>query len=143
VEYRRRLVEAAETDTVAGVPSDDGWSGVPHRVLRTDTVDRWEAAGRPPRGERPDEDDVVARVDGEPVRRYEDSLATPDATGDVGALPLYAGQTSGHVTGIDPDGAVVDRLATEARAAIDGLPRRRPSCAVVMPAVCAMNYAHG
>jgi nitronate monooxygenase len=108
---------------VVGTPFDGGWPDVPHRVLRTDTVDRWETAGRPSRGDRPGADDVVARVDGVPVRRYGDSLATPDATGDVEALPLYAGQSSGLVADVEPAGAVVDRLAAEARTAIDALPR--------------------
>jgi nitronate monooxygenase len=119
--YRRRVVEAAETDTVAGTAFDRGWPDVPHRVLRNDTVDEWEAAGRPEDGSRPGEDDVVARVDGRPVRRYEDSLATPDATGDVEELPLYAGQSSGLVADVRPAGTVVDRLASEARAAIGRL----------------------
>lgn len=121
--YRSRVVEASETDTVSGTPYDRGWSDVPHRVLRNTTVETWEAAGRPSRGERPGEDDVVARVDGTPVRRYEDSLATPDATEEVEELPLYAGQSSGVVADTSSAGTVVERLAQGARTALDSLPR--------------------
>jgi nitronate monooxygenase len=121
--YRRRVVEASETDTASGTPSDGGWPDVPHRVVRNQTVETWESAGRPPRGERPGEDDTVARVDGAGVGRYEDSLATPDATGDVEELPLYAGQSSGVVAGAPPAGEVVDRLTATARATIEDLPR--------------------
>ncbi len=66
---------------------------------------------------------MVARVDGAPVRRYEDSLATPDATGEVEELPLYAGQSSGVVADTASARAVVDRLAREARTALGSLPR--------------------
>jgi nitronate monooxygenase len=121
--YRRRVVEAAETDTASGTPYDRGWPDVPHRVVRNETVETWEAAGRPPRGERPGEDDTVARVDGAAVGRYEDSLATPDATGDVEELPLYAGQSSGGVADAPPAGAVVNRLTAMARATIEDLSR--------------------
>ncbi|WP_318566866.1 nitronate monooxygenase [Salinigranum marinum] len=120
--YRRRIVSAAETDTVSGTPFDEGWPDVPHRVLRNATVDEWDARGRPPRGERPGEGDVVARVDGTDVRRYEDSLASPEATGDVEALPLYAGQSSGLVSDVRPAETVVERLVTEAREALRSLP---------------------
>ncbi|WP_152040572.1 NAD(P)H-dependent flavin oxidoreductase [Salinigranum salinum] len=116
--YRRRVVDADETDTVSGAPFDRGWSGVPHRVLQNATTDAWEDAGRPPRGDRPGEDDLIGRVGRAPVRRYEDSLATPDATGDVAEFPLYAGQSSGLVRTVEPAASVVDRLATEARAAL-------------------------
>jgi nitronate monooxygenase len=116
--YRRRIVEATETDTVTGTPFDEGWPNVPHRVLENATVDGWISAGRPPRGGRPGEDDVVATVNGTPIRRYEDSLATPDATGDVEELPLYAGQSSGLVPDVRSAGSVVDTLAAEAHAAV-------------------------
>jgi nitronate monooxygenase len=121
--YRHRVTEAAETETVAGTPYDRGWPDVPHRVLRNATTENWESAGRPSAGERPGEADVVATVDAEPVRRYEDSLATPDATGDVEELPLYAGQSSGLVSDVHSAANVVETLASEARDAIDALPR--------------------
>jgi hypothetical protein len=39
---------------------DVGWPASPHRVLRNSTYERWEAAGSPPSGERPEEGEEVA-----------------------------------------------------------------------------------
>jgi nitronate monooxygenase len=55
-QYRDRLLQAAEDDTVyLEELFDIGWAKAPHRVLRNDTVTAWEAAGRPARGKRPGE----------------------------------------------------------------------------------------
>ena len=39
-----------------------GWANAPHRVLRTAAIERWERAGRPPTGERPDEGTVLGTM---------------------------------------------------------------------------------
>ena len=51
-EYRRRLMDAAETDA-QWYPDlyEVGWPGAPHRVIRNSTAEAWEAAGRPPLGQ--------------------------------------------------------------------------------------------
>lgn len=56
--YRHRVLQASAADTVyLENLFDGGWQNAPHRVLRNRTVERWEAAGRPPsrrgRGDRP------------------------------------------------------------------------------------------
>lgn len=95
--YRRRILEADETETAHTTLFDGGWPNVPHRVLENTTVAMWYAAGRPETG-RPGEGEVVAETEtGVPVRRYEDSLAVPGMDGDIEALPLYAGQSAGLV----------------------------------------------
>src|ERR1700685_912892 len=50
-EYRRRLMEAAETDAqwYANL-YEVGWPDAPHRALHNSTAERWEAAGRPAPG---------------------------------------------------------------------------------------------
>lgn len=117
--YRERVLDADETDTYYGTLFDEGWPGVPHRVLRNATVDCWQDEGEPPRGERPGEDEVVAEgPDGEPVRRYEDSLAVPGTTGDVAAIPLYAGQSAGLPESTPSAGTLTERLAAETREAL-------------------------
>ncbi|NHN60899.1 MULTISPECIES: nitronate monooxygenase family protein [Halorussus] len=117
--YRERVVDAAETDTYYGTLFDEGWPDAPHRVLRNATVDDWEAAGGPPRGERPGEGEVVAEgPDGDPVERYEDSLALPGTTGDVEALPLYAGQSAGLAEEVVSAEDLTAELAAETRAAL-------------------------
>jgi NAD(P)H-dependent flavin oxidoreductase YrpB (nitropropane dioxygenase family) len=114
-EYRQRLLEAAEGDTYYTGLFDGGWPDAPHRVLRNSTVDAWEKAGRPPSGERPGEkDEVAARADGSPIKRY--ASATPHAgmTGDIEALPNWAGQGVGLVTHIQPAAEIVQELIADA-----------------------------
>jgi hypothetical protein len=38
---------------------DIRWPNAPHRTLRNRTVEAWEAAGRPPTGQRPGEGEVI------------------------------------------------------------------------------------
>ena len=60
-EYRRRLIDAAETDAQL-YPNlyEVGWPDAPHRALRNSTAEAWEAAGRPPLGRRPGAGEVIA-----------------------------------------------------------------------------------
>lgn len=114
-EYRQRLLEAAERDTYYTGLFDGGWPDAPHRVLRNSTVEAWEEAGRPAPGERPgEEDDIAARADGSPIKRY--ASATPHAsmTGEIEALPNWAGQGVGLVTRIQPAAEIVRELVAGA-----------------------------
>jgi nitronate monooxygenase len=43
--YKRKIVEATETDTVYSSLFDKGWENAPHRTLRNSTVEMWEEAG--------------------------------------------------------------------------------------------------
>ena len=72
--YRRRVLEADETDTVLSTLFDEGWPGVPHRVIGNGTVSEWGAAGEPETG-RP------ARCSPGPVG------ASPPGSARTGALP--------------------------------------------------------
>jgi nitronate monooxygenase len=120
--YRERVVDADETDTLHAELFDRGWEGTPHRVLRNSTVEAWEAAGRPPAGERPGEGEVIAEYpDGTPIERYGDDLAVEGAEGDLEALPLYAGQSSGLTDEVRPAAAVVEELVAETEARVEGL----------------------
>ncbi|WP_126661472.1 NAD(P)H-dependent flavin oxidoreductase [Haloterrigena salifodinae] len=114
--YRRRLRESDETDTAYTTLYDKGWPGMPHRVLENETLEHWRAAGEPPAGERPGEDDVVARThdgDGSPIERYDEALATPDLEGDIESMALYAGQSVGGVDEVQSAAAVVRQLVAE------------------------------
>ena len=52
--YRERLLQASENDTVyLENLFDVRWRNAPHRTLRNQTVDAWEAAGRPPQRQAP------------------------------------------------------------------------------------------
>lgn len=93
-DYRRRLLAAAETDpqwyaNLYGV----GWPDSSHRALRNLTSRAWEAAGRPPTGQRPGEGDVIAHFSsGEDIVRYEPAPPMVGTTGEIEALSLWAGQ---------------------------------------------------
>ena len=94
-EYRRRLMDADETDAqwYANL-YEVGWPDAPHRALRNSTAEAWEAAGRPPRGSRPGEGDVIAHfASGESILRYEPAAPMVGTTGDIEALSLWAGQS--------------------------------------------------
>ncbi len=93
-DYRRRLIAAVETDP-EWFPNlyEVGWPDSPHRALRNSTSKAWEAAGRPPPGQRPGEGDVVAHfASGEAIVRYEPAPPMTGTTGDIEALSMWAGQ---------------------------------------------------
>jgi NAD(P)H-dependent flavin oxidoreductase YrpB (nitropropane dioxygenase family) len=118
-DWKRRIVAARETDTVYTELFDIGWPRAPHRVLRNSTFDLWEAAGCPPSGQRPGEDEVPARQpDGTPLPRYSFDSPQPGASGEIEATCLYAGQSAGLVRDIVPAGALVARIVAEAEAAL-------------------------
>ena len=120
--YRERVLDAAETDTVRTELFDVGWPDQPHRVLRNETVDTWEAAGRPESGDRPGEGETVGAYPwGTEIHRYGDDLPIDGATGDLEAMALYAGQSAGTVSDLQPAGEVVTTVVDEAEATIDRL----------------------
>jgi NAD(P)H-dependent flavin oxidoreductase YrpB (nitropropane dioxygenase family) len=113
--YQDRLLSAAETDTTLGVAFDREWWDAPSRTLRNDTTRRWEDAGRPPWGERPDEGDVIAsEADGSPILRYDPESPAPGMTGDLAEMAQYAGQSVGLVSSTKPAATIVEEMATEA-----------------------------
>lgn len=112
--YKERLIQAVETDTVHSTVFDIGWPDAPGRALRNSTIDRWEAAGRPPSGQRPGEGEVIAtRADGSPVVRYGSGLFG-GVTGQLEAVGAWAGQGVGLVKRIQPAAEIVRELADEA-----------------------------
>jgi nitronate monooxygenase len=92
-DYLKRLLQSAASDTVLTSVFDIGWPDAPHRVIRNDTLVNWESAGRPARGSRPGEDDVIATRSGKPLVRYSDAQPTTDTTGEIGSMALYAGMS--------------------------------------------------
>jgi len=93
-EYRRRVMEAAETDAQWYADLYDvGWPDAPHRALRNSTAAMWEAAGRPPLGSRPGEGVIARFPSGEEILRYEPAAPMVGTTGDIEALSLWAGQS--------------------------------------------------
>jgi nitronate monooxygenase len=110
-DYKRRLLSAKGRDTVLTDLFDVGWPA-PHRVLRNSTYELWQAAGRPPPGRRPREDENVA----EGVPRYAVNMPLSSTGGDVEAMAMYAGQGVGSIDAVEPAAAIVERFASELRA---------------------------
>jgi len=114
--YRERLFQANETDTVyLENLFDVRWENAPHRTLRNQTVETWEAAGRPSSGKRPGEGDVIAtsRSAG-PIVRYQSYTPGADAEGDIDALSLWAGQSVGLVAKLQPAADIVREISDQA-----------------------------
>ena len=123
--YRERLLAASENDTVFLEDLFNiGWPNAPHRTLRNQTVEAWEAAGRPPSGKRPGEGEVIAtsRSRG-PIVRYRSFTPGPDVEGDIDALSLWAGQGVGLVSRLQSAGDIVREIAEEARMILRRLAR--------------------
>ena len=118
--YRELLAGATERDTVHSSLFDIGWPDAPHRTLRNSTTEAWEAAGRPPSGERPGEGDVLATADDDEVRRYASVSPRAELTGNIEALPLWAGQSVGLIDDIRPVAEIIRQLIDEAAAALRG-----------------------
>jgi nitronate monooxygenase len=114
--YRERVLQANENDTIfLENLFDIRWPDAPHRTLRNQTVEVWEAAGRPPAGRRPGEGEVIAtsRSIG-PIVRYQSYTPGADAEGDIDAMPLWAGQSAGLVSKVQSAGDIVREIADEA-----------------------------
>jgi nitronate monooxygenase len=113
------VVEALETATVHTELFDGGWPEAPHRVLENEVFRTWEKAGRPDSGSRPGEGQPIAkRGDGSLIEKYSVEMPTPDVTGDLGGMALYAGQSAGIVREILPAAEIVRRVAAEALEAL-------------------------
>ena len=120
--YRAAVLQADETGTVYSSLFDGGWPDAPHRTLRNSTVEAWEAAGRPPKGKRPREGEIVATgPDGRPVERYEDTIPLPGSSGSVEALAMYAGQGVGLADRVQPARSIVGEITREAAEVLNDL----------------------
>jgi nitronate monooxygenase len=115
--YRERLLGANESDTVyLENLFDVGWPNAPHRTLRNQTVDVWEAAERPSSGERPGQGEVIATSGSiGPIVRYQSYTPGADAEGDIDAMSLWAGQSVGLVSRLQPARDIVHEIVDEAQ----------------------------
>jgi len=122
--YKQRIVASTAKDTVLNELYDIWWPGAPHRTLRNKTLAEWEAAGRPPTGQRPGEGSSIGRrrmASGEiqDWPRYAIGTVPPDFDGDVEYAPLWAGESCTVVNDIKPAGEIVRDLARDAQAALE------------------------
>ncbi len=128
-QYKARVVQSTANDTVYATLFDLGWADAPHRVLRNKVVAEWEAAGRPPSGQRPGEGHIIGSVPrGETtvdlVRYSARSYPLPGFKGDLEYAVLYAGESCGLIQDIKPAAQLVRDLVREAEGVVEQLPRR-------------------
>jgi NAD(P)H-dependent flavin oxidoreductase YrpB (nitropropane dioxygenase family) len=129
--YKQRVVDSTAADTFYGDLFDVWWKDAPHRVLRHNkTFAEWDAAGRPPRGDRPGERTPIGTShcpwgDYE-WPRYAVGMLTPDFDGDPEYAPMWAGESCSVVNDIKPAAVIVHDLAQDA-AAILARPRDTPA----------------
>jgi nitronate monooxygenase len=99
-QYKQKLLEAVETDTVRTTLFGHGWPNAPHRTLRTRFVEQWlgnEARAQQSRADEP----IIGRTsiaDREiPIQRFMSLPPSKRVTGDIESMALLAGQTAGLV----------------------------------------------
>jgi NAD(P)H-dependent flavin oxidoreductase YrpB (nitropropane dioxygenase family) len=123
--YKERIVRARSEDTVHTTLFDVGWPGAAHRVLRNKAIEEWEAAGRPPSGNRPGEGEIIGRmtVDGAmtDVPRYFVGNPMTDFEGDLEYAALYAGESCDLVNDVKPALAIVRDVVREAEEVLQKL----------------------
>jgi len=98
-EYRRRLMNAVETDTRWYADLYEvGWPNAPNR-------------SRPAPGSRPGEGDVIAHfASGEEIVRYEPAAPMIGTTGDIEAISMWAGQSVAFARHRQPAAEIVAEL---------------------------------
>jgi len=119
--HKRRLLEAKSGDTVHTDLFVINWpKGSPVRVLKNSLT---EAAGDKLWGHDPAlmKREVIGEEAGSPVHKYDTNSPLRNMTGDFEKMALYAGEGVGSVTEIRPAAAVIERIMTEANAALDRL----------------------
>jgi NAD(P)H-dependent flavin oxidoreductase YrpB (nitropropane dioxygenase family) len=118
--YRERLLGANENDTVYLENFFDvRWPNAPHRTLRNKTVEAWDAAGRPPSGQRAGEGEVIGTSESiGSILRYQSYTPGTDAEGDIDAMSLWAGQGVGLVSKLQSAADIVREIADEAEATL-------------------------
>lgn len=124
-EYKLRVAGACAEDTVHTMLFDIGWPDAAHRVLRNKAVEEWEAAGRPPSGQRPGEGEIVGRMPAgdtmTDVPRYFVGCPMIGFDGDQEYIALYAGESCSLVNDIRPAAAIVRDVIAEAERVLRAL----------------------
>ena len=113
--YKDRIVKASETGTFLSSKVFNGGWNAQSRALRNSTVEKWEASDSPEIGNRPGEGDVIAICkNGEPVHRYSGIAPYSGVTGDLEALPNWAGQGVGLISRVMPAADIVKEITEDA-----------------------------
>lgn len=108
--YRDALIEATAAESVMTTFFSTGWPGGPHpaRVLRSSiaaaqALDAGSTVGTTTVGDR-----SVDLPVGAPIP------PTTNVTGQVDAMPMYAGESVAFVSGVEPAGEIISRIVADA-----------------------------
>lgn len=115
--YKQRVLDAREADTVRTILFGHGWPHAPHRTLRNAFVDEWH--GKEERGQESRSDEPVvgqAEIAGRriPVLRFMGFPPNREATGDLNSMSLLMGQGAGAIGEIKPVADIIRDLVAEA-----------------------------
>ncbi|NJO38182.1 MAG: nitronate monooxygenase, partial [Rhizobiales bacterium] len=116
--YKQKLLQATEEDTEHTILFGHGWPHAPHRTLRTPFVEQWlgrEAQAQESRADEPVIGKVKIAGQDMPLLRFMGFPPNVDASGEIDAMDLLAGQGVGRITAIEPAEVVIRRIAEEAR----------------------------
>ncbi len=120
--YKNRVLQAGTGDTVRTTLFGREWPDAPHRAIRTPFVEQWREEARRGDLSRPD-DPVIGqtRIAGQtiPLQRFASFPPNADATGDIDAMGMLAGQSAGLVHEIKPAAVIVREIVEEARTIIE------------------------
>ena len=108
--YVEQLVEARAEDTEVTEAFDLGWPDAPHRVLRS----ALEAARRDPDEVIGADHDYFDPHRRSPIRRWQVLTPTVLTTGNIAAMPLWAGESVNFVTRRQPAADILRELVHEA-----------------------------
>ncbi len=120
--YKARVVDAGSDDTVFTKLFDMGWPDAAHRVLRNRAYNDWEAAGSPPSGDRPDENETIGTLEGghEPIELPRYTVVPPIVSfnGDIEETAMYCGESCDRIDAIKTTTDVMTRLVGELNTAV-------------------------
>lgn len=115
-EYKRRVVEAGEGDTVINTVFSPSGRAATVRMLRTRPASDPERSGSPANG------DAERRLIGQTeiggraieIREFSCVMPTPEAVGDIEAMCMPAGQSATLIRGVRPAREIVREMVREA-----------------------------
>lgn len=113
--YKEKIIAAKETDTIYNDLFDIGWPNSWMRTLKNSTYEKWIKADSPKPGNRPGEDEIIARLpNGKEIPRYSFMLPGASMQGDLEAMALYAGQNVGLIHEIKSVSDIFDEISKDA-----------------------------
>lgn len=120
--YKSLITETDSKRTVLTKLFDIGWPDAAHRVIRNKAYDDWEAAGSPPSGTRPDENEIIGELgDGANAMELPRFSVVPPMDnyhGDLGEAALYCGESCDRINSISTTEKVMEQLVIELNAAL-------------------------